>query len=189
MAADLQRWRGDSVCVSKQSWKSLKNGQSKKFWTAEQGFNKYFGHLSNSLYDVLFCNSVGHRDRGVKSPKTSRGGEILKLRTLRSLRPRGPKKSGKGLEKVWESGKSLEMSVRDFFETFFSDFFGTSGPEGPRGSCSSREVRIFEFPGGPPRLTAPYRDSFFFEYRQFGGQKSKSSRGNFRASSLPPLRV
>ena len=44
-------------------------------------------------------------------------------------------------------GPSGKMSVRDFFETFgdpgafgprrlFSDFFGISGPEGPRDSCS-----------------------------------------------------
>ena len=69
-------------------------------------------------------------------------------------------KSGKSLENVC-SGKSLEKvpsrHFRDFFRTFrtvsrlfpdflgpgpgrlFSDFFGISGPEGPRDSCSSRE--------------------------------------------------
>ena len=56
-------------------------------------------------------------------------------------------------------------------------------------------VKILNFQG-PLKLTPFYRDSI--ETRQFGGQKSKSSRGNFRASSppssvryvlTPPIRV
>ena len=42
----------------------------------------------------------------------------------------------------------------------------------------------FEFPR-PLTLTPFYRDSI--ENRQFGGQRSKSSRGNFRGESPPPL--
>ena len=42
---------------------------------------------------------------------------------------------------------------------------------------------IFEF-SGPLKLTSFYRDSI--EILQFGGQKSKVSRGNFRGESPPP---
>ena len=38
---------------------------------------------------------------------------------------------------------------------------------------------------GPLKLTPFYIDSI--ENRQFGGQKSKSSRGNFRGEFPPPL--
>ena len=43
-------------------------------------------------------------------------------------------------------------------------------------------VKILNFQG-PPKLTAFYKDPI--EYSQFGGQKSKSSRGNFRGE-FPP---
>ena len=45
-------------------------------------------------------------------------------------------------------------------------------------------VKILNFQG-PLKLTSFYRDSI--ENRQFGGQKSKSSRGNFRGEFPPPL--
>ena len=44
-------------------------------------------------------------------------------------------------------------------------------------------VKILSFQG-PLKLTPFYRVSI--DNRQFGGQKSKFSRGNFRASSPPP---
>ena len=65
-----------------------------------------------------------------------------------------PKSLEKVSKKSEKSGKSLENVclglLRDFLQTFwdpgaggpgrhFSDFFGISGPEGPRDSCSSRE--------------------------------------------------
>ena len=57
-----------------------------------------------------------------------------------------PKSLEKVLEKSEKSGKSLEMSVQDFGETFsglfgtldfFSDFLFISGPESPKDCCSS----------------------------------------------------
>ena len=91
--------------------------------------------------------------------------------------PEIPKKSEKGLpgppaagsQKVWKksrsspekSGKSLENVssglFRDFFQTFwdpgagrpFSDFWGISGPEGPKDSCSSSEE-------GPRKVLTPW---------------------------------
>ena len=64
---------------------------------------------------------------------------------------RGPKKSGKSPEQTFSR---LFPDFSDFFEAFsrhfgtpgaggpgrlFADFFGISGPEGPRNSCSSPE--------------------------------------------------
>ena len=47
-------------------------------------------------------------------------------------------------------------------------------------------VKILNFQG-PLKLTPFYRDSI--ENRQFGGQKSKSSKSNFRGEFLPPSSV
>ena len=56
-----------------------------------------------------------------------------------------------------------------------------------RGGSNLRKIRgvvkILNFEG-PLKLTPFYRDSI--ENRQFGGQKSKSSRGNFRGEFPPP---
>ena len=64
--------------------------------------------------------------------------------------PGPPESLEKVSKKSGESGKSLEKVPKDFFETFsrlsggpgaggpgrlFSDFFGVSGPEGPRDPC------------------------------------------------------
>ena len=56
---------------------------------------------------------------------------------------------------------------------------GTGGVKSPKNRGG---VKILNFEG-PLKLTHFYRDSI--ENRQLGGQKSKPSRGNFRASSPP----
>ena len=56
-----------------------------------------------------------------------------------------------------------------------------------RGGSNLRGGEHFEFPGqGLLKLTPFCRDSL--ENRQFGAQKSKSSRGNFQGE-FPPLQV
>ena len=88
--------------------------------------------------------------RSLSGPPGPKSQKSLK-KVSRGLRPWGPKRSVKSLEKVrqvWK--KSRKCLFGTFVETFwgpgaggpgrpFFRLLGISGPEGPRESCSSRE--------------------------------------------------
>ena len=87
--------------------------------------------------------------RGLSGPPGPKPQKSLKKSLPGPPAPGPPKSLEKVSKKSGESGKSLEKVPKDFFETFsrlsgkrasgpgrlFSDFFGVSGPEGPRDPC------------------------------------------------------
>ena len=93
--------------------------------------------------------------RGLSSRPSPKPRKCLK-KVSRGLRPRGPRESGKSLEKVFSGPfqdffQTLETFSRLFPDSrgalgpeapgdFFSDFFGVSGPEGPRVPVNGQRV-------------------------------------------------